>query len=40
VSGNNVLNSKANSLSFGVGVSFVDNDLKNILGAAASSSVK
>jgi len=38
VSGNNVLNSKANSLSFGVGVSFVDNDLKALLGSAASAS--
>ena len=37
VSANNVLNSRANSLSAGVGVSFVDNDLKNLLGTAASS---
>ncbi len=40
VSGNNLLNSKANSVSLGLGVSFVDNDLKNLLGAAASSSGK
>ena len=37
LSGNNVLNSGANSVSVGLGVSFVDNDLKNLLGAAASS---
>jgi len=37
VSGNNVLNSKANSVSVGLGVSFVDNDLKNLLGTAASA---
>jgi len=37
VSANNILNSRANSLSAGVGVSFVDNDLKNLLGTAASS---
>jgi phospholipid/cholesterol/gamma-HCH transport system substrate-binding protein len=38
LSANNVLNSKANSISAGLGVSFVDNDLKNLLGAAASAS--
>jgi len=38
LSGNNLLNSNANSVSLGLGVSFVDNDLKNLLGAAASSS--
>jgi phospholipid/cholesterol/gamma-HCH transport system substrate-binding protein len=38
ISANNILNSKANSVSAGFGVSFVDNDLKNLLGAAASSS--
>jgi phospholipid/cholesterol/gamma-HCH transport system substrate-binding protein len=37
VSANNILNSSANSMSAGLGVSFVDNDLKNILGTAASS---
>jgi len=37
LSGNNVLNKRANSVSVGIGVSFVDNDLKNLLGAAASS---
>jgi len=37
VSGNNVLNSSANSVSFGLGVSFVDNDLKSLLGSAASA---
>ncbi len=37
VSANNILNSKANSMSAGLGVSFVDNDLKNLLGTAASS---
>jgi hypothetical protein len=30
------MNSKANSISAGLGVSFVDNDLKNLLGSAAS----
>ena len=40
VSANNVLNSSANSVSAGLGVSFVDNDLKNLLGTAASSSKK
>jgi len=39
-SANNVLNENASSFSIGVGISFMDNDLKNILGAAASSSVK
>jgi phospholipid/cholesterol/gamma-HCH transport system substrate-binding protein len=38
LSGNNLLNSKANSVSVGLGVSFVDDDLKNLLGAAASAS--
>ncbi len=38
VSGNNILNKRANSISFGVGVSFVDNDLKSLLGSAASAS--
>ncbi len=38
LSANNILNSKANSVSAGLGVSFVDNDLKNLLGAAASAS--
>ena len=38
VSANNILNSGANSVSAGLGVSFVDNDLKNLLGTAASSS--
>jgi phospholipid/cholesterol/gamma-HCH transport system substrate-binding protein len=37
LSGNNLLNSKANSLSIGLGVSFVDDDLKNLLGSAASA---
>jgi phospholipid/cholesterol/gamma-HCH transport system substrate-binding protein len=37
VSANNILNSSANSMSAGLGVSFVDNDLKNLLGTAASS---
>ncbi len=40
VSANNILNSKANSMSAGLGVSFVDNDLKNLLGTAASSGTK
>ncbi|NPA61839.1 MAG: MCE family protein, partial [Epsilonproteobacteria bacterium] len=39
-SANNLLNSRASSFSVGVGISFMDNDLKNILGAAASSSIK
>ena len=38
ISGNNMLNSGANSMSAGLGVSFVDNDLKNLLGTAASAS--
>jgi len=38
VSGNNLLNKRANSVSVGLGVSFMDNDLKNLLGAAAASS--
>ncbi len=38
VSANNVLNSKANSVSAGLGISFVDNDLKNLLGSAAAAS--
>ena len=37
VSGNNMLNKRANSISAGLGVSFVDNDLKNLLGTAASA---
>lgn len=37
ISGNNLLNKNANSISIGLGVDFVDNDLKNILGVAASS---
>jgi len=40
VSGHNLLNKRANSISIGLGVDFVDNDLKNILGAAASSASK
>lgn len=38
ISGNNLLNKDANSISIGLGVDFIDNDLKNILGAAAASS--
>ena len=38
LSANNILNSKANSFSAGLGVSFKDNDLKNLLGTAASAS--
>jgi phospholipid/cholesterol/gamma-HCH transport system substrate-binding protein len=38
VSANNVLNSKANSVSAGLGISFIDNDLKNLLGSAAAAS--
>jgi phospholipid/cholesterol/gamma-HCH transport system substrate-binding protein len=37
VSGNNLMNSRANSISAGVGVSFIDNDLKNLLGTAAAA---
>ena len=37
IAGNNLLNSSANSVSVGVGVSFVDNDLKNLLGTAAAA---
>lgn len=37
IAGNNLLNSSANSVSAGVGVSFVDNDLKNLLGTAAAA---
>jgi len=40
ISGNNLLNSRANSVSVGLGVSFVDNDLKNLLGTAAAASGK
>ncbi len=40
LSGNNLLNSQANSVSVGLGISFVDNDLKNLLGTAASASSK
>jgi len=38
ISANNVMNSKANSVSAGLGVSFVDDDLKNLLGSAAAAS--
>ena len=38
ISGNNLLNKNANSVSVGLGVSFIDNDLKNLLGAASSAS--
>ena len=38
ISANNLLNKSANSVSVGLGVSFIDNDLKNLLGTAASSS--
>jgi phospholipid/cholesterol/gamma-HCH transport system substrate-binding protein len=37
IAGNNLMNSRANSISVGVGVSFVDNDLKNLLGTAAAA---
>jgi phospholipid/cholesterol/gamma-HCH transport system substrate-binding protein len=37
LSGNNLMNSRANSVSVGVGVSFIDNDLKNLLGTAAAA---
>ena len=37
MAGNNLLNSRANSVSVGVGVSFIDNDLKNLLGTAAAA---
>ncbi|NEW60303.1 MCE family protein [Sulfurovum sp. bin170] len=37
LSANNLFNSQANSVSAGFGVSFVDNDLKNLLGSAASA---
>jgi len=37
VSANNILNKSANSVSAGLGVSFIDNDLKNLVGMAASS---
>ena len=40
LSGNNLLNSRANSVSLGLGVSFVDNDLKNLLGTAAAAGSK
>ena len=40
ISGNNLLNKNANSVSVGLGVSFIDNDLKNLLGSAASASKK
>jgi phospholipid/cholesterol/gamma-HCH transport system substrate-binding protein len=40
LSANNILNSRANSVSAGMGVSFVDNDLKNLLGTAAASAGK
>lgn len=35
IAGNNLMNTRANSISAGVGVSFIDNDLKNLLGTAA-----
>jgi len=37
VSANNILNKSANSVSAGLGISFVDNDLKNLVGTAASA---
>lgn len=37
LAGNNLLNSRANSVSVGVGVSFMDNDLKSLLGTAAAA---
>ncbi|CAA6819835.1 MAG: Unknown protein [uncultured Sulfurovum sp.] len=37
IAGNNLMNSSANSVSAGLGISFVDNDLKNLLGTAASA---
>ncbi|CAA6802030.1 MAG: Unknown protein [uncultured Sulfurovum sp.] len=37
IAGNNLMNSSANSVSAGLGVSFVDNDLKNLLGTAAAA---
>ena len=37
LAGNNLMNSRANSVSVGLGVSFVDNDLKNLLGTAAAA---
>ncbi|CAA6805426.1 MAG: Unknown protein [uncultured Sulfurovum sp.] len=37
IAGNNLMNSSANSISAGVGISFVDNDLKNLLGTAAAA---
>ena len=37
VSANNILNKSANSVSAGLGVSFIDNDLKNLVGMAAST---
>jgi len=40
ISANNIMNSKANSISAGLGVSFVDNDLKNLLGSAAATAGK
>jgi len=36
IAGNNLMNSRANSVSVGVGVSFVDNDLKTLMGTAAA----
>ncbi len=36
ISANNVMNKNANSVSAGLGISFVDDDLKNLLGSAAS----
>jgi len=37
ISANNIANSNANSISAGLGVSFVDDDLKNLLGSAAAA---
>ena len=37
IAGNNLMNPQANSVSVGMGISFVDNDLKNLLGVAASA---
>ena len=37
IAGNNLMNTRANSISAGFGVSFVDNDLKNLLGTAAAA---
>jgi len=37
ISANNILNDNARGVSAGLGVSFVDNDLKNLLGTAAGA---